>query len=97
MSTHFPEIDINVATDLFTQPLEAKLSHLEVLHFYDTRDALPAHKPGDPSENLTCWPLRNILNLSTGNSSTTSVEPQGGGHSRDFLEDSMDGCTPPWR
>jgi len=74
MSTRFPEVDMIVATDPFTQPLEAKLSHLEVLDFYDTRDAPPARKPGDPSENLTCWPLRNIRKPSTGNSSTTSVD-----------------------
>ena len=28
----------------------------EVVHFYNTRDALPTCKPGDPGEKLTCWP-----------------------------------------
>jgi cytochrome c peroxidase len=28
----------------------------EVVHFYNTRDALPACKPGDPGEKVTCWP-----------------------------------------
>jgi cytochrome c peroxidase len=28
----------------------------EVVHFYSTRDALPACKPGDPGEKVTCWP-----------------------------------------
>jgi cytochrome c peroxidase len=28
----------------------------EVIHFYNTRDALPACKPGDPGEKITCWP-----------------------------------------
>ncbi len=29
----------------------------EVVHFYNTRDALPKCKPGDPGEKLTCWPV----------------------------------------
>jgi len=28
----------------------------EVVHFYNTRDALPRCKPGDPGEKVTCWP-----------------------------------------
>jgi cytochrome c peroxidase len=28
----------------------------EVVHFYNTRDALPACKPDDRGEKLTCWP-----------------------------------------
>ena len=28
----------------------------EVVHFYNTRDALPSCKPGDPGEKVTCWP-----------------------------------------
>jgi cytochrome c peroxidase len=28
----------------------------EVVHFYNTRDALPNCKPGDPGEKSTCWP-----------------------------------------
>ncbi len=28
----------------------------EVVHFYNTRDVLPACKPGDPGEKVTCWP-----------------------------------------
>jgi cytochrome c peroxidase len=28
----------------------------EVVHFYNTRDAVPKCKPGDPGEKLTCWP-----------------------------------------
>ena len=28
----------------------------EVVHFYNTRDALPSCKPGDPGEKITCWP-----------------------------------------
>jgi cytochrome c peroxidase len=28
----------------------------EVVHFYNTRDALPACKPGDRGEKITCWP-----------------------------------------
>jgi cytochrome c peroxidase len=27
----------------------------EVIHFYNTRDALPKCKPGDPGEKSTCW------------------------------------------
>jgi cytochrome c peroxidase len=29
----------------------------EVVHFYNTRDALPACEPGDRDEKLTCWPV----------------------------------------
>ncbi len=28
----------------------------EVVHFYNTRDVLPACKPEDPGEKVTCWP-----------------------------------------
>jgi cytochrome c peroxidase len=28
----------------------------EVVHFYNTRDALPACNPGDRGEKVTCWP-----------------------------------------
>jgi cytochrome c peroxidase len=28
----------------------------EVVHFYNTRDALPRCKPGDRGEKVTCWP-----------------------------------------
>jgi cytochrome c peroxidase len=28
----------------------------EVVHFYNTRDTLPACKPGDRGERVTCWP-----------------------------------------
>jgi cytochrome c peroxidase len=28
----------------------------EVVHFYNTRDALPQCKPGDPGEKISCWP-----------------------------------------
>jgi hypothetical protein len=28
----------------------------EVVHFFNTRDVLPACKPGDPGEKVSCWP-----------------------------------------
>jgi cytochrome c peroxidase len=28
----------------------------EVVHFYNTRDALPVCKPNDPGEKVSCWP-----------------------------------------
>ncbi len=28
----------------------------EVVHFYNTRDALPRCQPNDPGEKMTCWP-----------------------------------------
>jgi cytochrome c peroxidase len=28
----------------------------EIVHFYNTRDVLPACSPGDPGEKVTCWP-----------------------------------------
>lgn len=36
----------------------------EVVHFYNTRDVLPACRPGDPGEKITCWPPpENSVNL----------------------------------
>ena len=29
----------------------------EIVHFYNTRDALPKCKSGDPGEKITCWPV----------------------------------------
>jgi len=29
----------------------------EVVHFYNTRDALPVCQQGDPGEKVTCWPV----------------------------------------
>ena len=28
----------------------------DVVHFYNTRDALPRCQPGDPGEKVSCWP-----------------------------------------
>jgi cytochrome c peroxidase len=36
----------------------------EVVHFYNTRDVLPACKAGDPREKITCWqPPEDSSNL----------------------------------
>lgn len=43
----------------------------EVVHFYNTRDALPRCKPNDPGEKVTCWPApaepANINKVQMGN------------------------------
>jgi cytochrome c peroxidase len=38
----------------------------EVVHFYNTRDALPRCKPHDPGEGVSCWPApETTLNMNT--------------------------------
>jgi cytochrome c peroxidase len=38
----------------------------QVVHFYNTRDALPRCKPHDPGEGTTCWPApETTLNMNT--------------------------------
>jgi cytochrome c peroxidase len=50
----------------------------EVVHFYNTRDALPECKAGDPGEKLTCWPapedLTNVNRRQLGNLKLTDQE-----------------------
>lgn len=50
----------------------------EIVHFYNTRDVLPACAPGSPGEKVTCWPLPEIaLNMNTselGNLGLTDAE-----------------------
>jgi cytochrome c peroxidase len=50
----------------------------EVVHFYNTRDALPKCKAGDPGEKLSCWPPpENSVNVNRkqlGNLGLTSQE-----------------------
>ncbi|MGY4474547.1 cytochrome c peroxidase [Bradyrhizobium sp. USDA 3364] len=40
-----------------------------IVHFYNTRDALPRCRPGDPGESTTCWPAPE----STDNMNTSKV------------------------
>ena len=49
----------------------------EVVHFYNTRDALPRCKQGDPSEKVSCWPAPEIsenLSKKLGNLGLTDRE-----------------------
>jgi len=32
----------------------------EVVHFYNTRDALPQCAPGSPGEKVSCWPPAEV-------------------------------------
>ena len=37
-----------------------------IVHFYNTRDALPRCQPDDPGEGRTCWPTpESIANMNT--------------------------------
>jgi cytochrome c peroxidase len=38
----------------------------EVVHFYNTRDALPSCQPGDRGEKVTCWPLPENVDTMNG-------------------------------
>lgn len=50
----------------------------EVVHFYNTRDALPTCKAGDPGERVTCWPppenSKNVNRRQLGNLHLTDQE-----------------------
>jgi cytochrome c peroxidase len=50
----------------------------EVVHFYNTRDALPQCKAGDPGEKVTCWPApedsTNLNKRQLGNLKLTDQE-----------------------
>jgi len=50
----------------------------EVVHFYNTRDALPTCKPSDPGEKTTCWPPpefpTNVNKTQVGNLKLTDQE-----------------------
>jgi len=50
----------------------------EVVHFYNTRDVLPACKAGDPSEKIACWPppenAANVNKRQLGNLHLTDQE-----------------------
>jgi cytochrome c peroxidase len=68
----------------------------EVVHFYNTRDSLPACKPGDPGEKVTCWPKpeypqtmnrRQLGNLGLTDKHEDEIVA--------FLKTLTDGFTPP--
>lgn len=50
----------------------------EVVHFYNTRDALPTCEPGSPSEKISCWPppeqSTNVNKRQLGNLGLTNEE-----------------------
>ncbi len=52
----------------------------EVVHFYNTRDALPACAPGAQGERLTCWPApevaRNVNKEEMGNLGLTPAQEE---------------------
>ncbi len=53
----------------------------EVVHFYNTRDALPRCKQGDPGEKVTCWPApdvpENVNKTQVGNLGLTDAQEDG--------------------
>jgi cytochrome c peroxidase len=68
----------------------------EVVHFYNTRDAMPACKAGDPGEKVTCWPApehpETMNRKQLGNLGLTSKQED---QIVAFLKTLTDGYTPP--
>ena len=68
----------------------------EVVHFYNTRDAVPSCKQGDPGEKVTCWPApensTNINKRQLGNLGLTAEEEDA---VVAFLRTLTDGYRPP--
>lgn len=66
----------------------------EIVHFYNTRDILPACMPGDPGEKVTCWPApeepRNINTTELGNLGLSDAEENA---LVDFMKTLSDGYT----
>ena len=67
----------------------------EVVHFYNTRDALPRCQAGDPGEKLTCWPApehaETMNRRQLGNLGLTSQQED---QIVAFLKTLTDGYTP---
>lgn len=69
----------------------------EVVHFYNTRDALPRCEPGDPGEKTTCWPAPEVaanLSMQTGNLGLSRRDERA---IVAFLGTLTDGWSPPGR
>jgi len=68
----------------------------EVVHFYNTRDALPRCKPGDRGEKVTCWPApenpQTINRRQLGDLKLTELQED---LLVAFLETLSDGYSPP--
>lgn len=67
----------------------------EVVHFYNTRDALPSCAPGSPGEKVSCWPApevpRNVNKDEMGNLALTAQQEA---DLVAFLRTLSDGWTP---
>jgi len=66
-----------------------------IVHFYNTRDALPRCQPNDPGEGTTCWPAPE----STANMNTKRVGRLGLSEAEEdaivsFLQTMSDGFMP---
>ena len=66
-----------------------------IVHFYNTRDALPRCQPNDPGEGTTCWPAPE----STANMNTKRVGRLGLSEAEEdaivsFLQTMTDGFMP---
>jgi cytochrome c peroxidase len=67
----------------------------EVVHFYNTRDALPRCKSGDPGEKVTCWPApENRETMNRKQLGHLSLSPMQEDLIVAFLETLSDGYSP---
>lgn len=67
-----------------------------VVHFYNTRDALPRCKADDKGEGTTCWPApESTTNLVTGAVGNLGLTDQEENQLVSFLKALTDGFTPP--
>ena len=67
----------------------------EVVHFYNTRDALPSCPQGSPGEKVTCWPPSEIeanKDTTVGNLRLTEKQEN---QIVEFMKTLTDGFTPP--
>jgi cytochrome c peroxidase len=68
----------------------------EVVHFYNTRDALPKCKPGDRGEKVTCWPApENPATINRKQLGDLKLTDQQEDMLLAFLKTLTDGYSPP--
>ena len=68
----------------------------EVVHFYNTRDALPTCKPGDPGEKVTCWPApENPVTMNRKQLGNLKLSDRQEDMLVAFLKTRTDGYSPP--
>lgn len=67
----------------------------EIVHFYNTRDALPSCAPGSPGEKVTCWPAPEVpRNLNKEELGNLGLTPQQEEDLVAFLRTLSDGWRP---